>query len=143
MINWTHIEEEFCEGTFKSAFFRDDEGGDILQIGAKSHDLADCAEKCVEAFNALTQAEITEICDKIIECIKEDGLDDGFELPENSVDILESCWFTMLYVNMLSHDDNVAFVVEGEGDWGEVIGFAYDNGKLVYVGTDYFSCMKG
>lgn len=29
MINWLHMEEGFCEGSFKSNFFRDDENGDI------------------------------------------------------------------------------------------------------------------
>ena len=43
---------------------------------------------------------------------------------------------------MLSKEDEVAYVVEGEGDWGEVIGFVVDNNKVIYVGTDYFDYMK-
>ena len=144
MINWLHQEDGACEGSFKSAFFRDDENGDILNVYAKSPDLAECAEKCVEAFNNLTESEISEICKKIISCAKEGGMDEGFELPaiDNDLDILNYCWFTALYVNMLSREDEIAYVIEGEGDWGDVIGFAVNNNEVVYVGTDYFDCMK-
>ncbi len=43
---------------------------------------------------------------------------------------------------MSSKEDEIAYVVEGEGDWGEVIGFAVKNNKVIYVGTDYFDYMK-
>ena len=144
MINWLHQEDGACEGSFKSAFFRDDENGDILNVYAKSPDLTECAEKCVEAFNNLTESEISEICKKIISCAKEGGMDEGFELPaiDNDLDILNYCWFTALYVNMLSREDEIAYVIEGEGDWGDVIGFAVNNNEIVYVGTEYFDYMK-
>lgn len=144
MINWLHQEDGACEGSFKSDFFRDDENGDMLNVYAKSPDLAECAEKCVEAFNNLTESEISEICNKIISCAKEGGIDEEFELPalDNALDILNYCWFTALYVNMLSKEDEIAYVVEGEGDWGEVIGFVIENNEIIYVGTDYFDYMK-
>lgn len=144
MINWLHREDGYCEGSFKSVFFRDDENGDELSVMAARPELSECAEKCVEAFNGLTDSEIQEICKGIIGCIKENGMDEDVDLPaeDNALDILKYCWFTTLYVNMLSDDDEIAYVVEGEGDWGEVIGFAVNNGKLVYVGIDYFDCMK-
>lgn len=144
MINWLHQEEDFCEGSFKSSFFRDDENGDVLSIGVQSPDLIECAEKCVEAFNHLTESEISEICKQIIDCARESGIDEEFELPEleNPLDILNHCWFTTLYVNMLSKEDEIAYVVEGEGEWGDVIGFAVDNNEVIYVGADYFDYMK-
>lgn len=144
MINWLHQEEGFCEGSFKSSFFRDDENGDVLSIGVQSPDLIECAEKCVEAFNHLTESEISEICKQIIDCAREGGIDEEFELPEleNPLDILNHCWFTTLYVNMLSKEDEIAYVVEGEGEWGDVIGFAVDNNEVIYVGSDYFDYMK-
>ncbi len=43
---------------------------------------------------------------------------------------------------MLSTEDPVAFVAEGEGDWGSVIGFAVQNNEVVYVGTEYMDCMR-
>lgn len=144
MINWLHQEEGVCEGSFKSTFFRDDENGNELSVYMKSPDLSECAEKCVEAFNNLAESEIGEICKEIIRCAEEGGIDEEFELPalDNALDILKYCWFTSLYVNMLSKEDEVAYVVEGEGDWGEVIGFVVDNNKVIYVGTDYFDYMK-
>lgn len=144
MIQWSHMEEGVCEGSFKSSFFRDDEDGDELSIGVQSPALMECAEKCVEAFNNLTEPEIREICVKIIACAKEGGIADDFEMPplEDELDILKYCWFTTLYVNMLSKKDEIAYVVEGEGDWGECIGFAVQNNKVVYVGVDYFDYMK-
>lgn len=144
MINWLHQEEGVCEGSFKSNFFRDDENSDVLSVGVQSPDLIECAEKCVEAFNNLTESEINEICKGIINCAKEGGIDEEFELPalENALDILNYCWFTTLYVNMLGQEDEIAYVVEGEGDWGDVIGFVVNNNKVIYVGTDYFDYMK-
>lgn len=144
MINWLHQEDGICEGSFKSIFFRDDENSDELNVYVKSPNLTECAEKCVEAFNSLTESEIKEICKEIISFVKENDINEEFEFPEseNVLDILNSCWFTALYVNMLSKEDEIAYVVEGEGDWGEVIGFAVENNKVIYVGTDYFDYMK-
>lgn len=144
MIHWLHREEGACEGSFKSNFFRDDENGDELSVYAQSPNLEECAEKCVEAFNNLTESEINEICKEIISCAKESGINEEFELPalDNALDILNYCWFTALYVNMLNKEDEIAYVVEGEGDWGEVIGFVVRNNKVIYVGIDYFDYMR-
>lgn len=144
MIHWLYQEDGVCEGSFKSKFFRDDENGEELSVYVQSPDLAECAEKCVEAFNNLTESEINEICKEIISCAKESDINGEFELPalDNALEILKNCWFTSLYVNMLSKEDEIAYVVEGEGDWGEVIGFAVKNKKVIYVGTDYFDYMK-
>lgn len=144
MINWLHQEEGFCEGSFKSVFFRDDENSDMLSVGVQSPDFIECAEKCVAAFNNLTEYEISEICEEIINCVNEGDTDEEFELPafESALDILNYCWFTTLYVNMLNKDDEIAYVVEGEGDWGDVIGFAVKDNKVIYVGADYLSYMK-
>lgn len=54
MIQWSDQEEGYCEGIFKSAFFRDDEGSDELSVSAQRPELSECAEKCVAAFNSLT-----------------------------------------------------------------------------------------
>lgn len=144
MINWLYQEDGVCEGIFKSNFFRDDEDSDELSVYVQSPDLTECAEKCVEAFNNLTESEINEICKKITNCAKESGINEEFELPalDNALDILNYCWFTSLYVNMLSKEDEIAYVVEGEGDWGEIIGFAVKNNKVIYVGIDYFDYME-
>ncbi len=144
MIHWLHQEEGFCEGTFRSRFFRNEEGGDELSIGVKSPDLKECAEKCVEAFNHLTESAISEICKEIISCAQEGGADEEFEFPspDNALEILNDCWFTTLYVNMLSQEDETAYVVEGEGEWGDVIGFAVKNDEVIYVGPDYFDYME-
>lgn len=144
MINWLHQEDGFCEGTFESKFFRDDENDSELSVCVKSPDLSECAEKCVEEFNNLTELEIHEICKEIINCVKEGYINEEFKLPAigNELDILNYCWFTTLYVNMLSNEDEIAYVVEGEGDWGDVIGFVMNNKNVIYVGTDYFDYMK-
>ena len=144
MINWFHQEEGYCEGSFISEFFRDDENCNELAVCAKSPELSECAEKCVEAFNSLSESEINKICENIISSIKESGRDEYFDLAilDNPLDILNYCWFVTLYVNMLSQEDEIAYVVEGEGDWGYSIGFAVNNGKIVYVGENYFDYMK-
>lgn len=144
MIHWLHQEEGACEGSFKSDFFRDDENGDELSVYVQSPNLTECAEKCVESFNKLAESEINEICKKIIICAEEGGINEEFELPaiDNALDILNYCWFTALYVNMLSKEDEIFYVVEGEGDWGEVIGFVVKNNKVIYVGIDYLDYME-
>ena len=144
MINWLHQEDGFCEGSFKSHVFHDEENGNELRVGVKSAALKGCAERCVEAFNNLSEPMINEICKEILNCAKECGMDEEYELPvpDNALDILNYCWFTTLYVNMLSENDEIAYDVEGEGDWGDVVGFAVKNHKVIYVGADYFDYMR-
>ena len=143
-IRWIHQEEGVCEGVFKSRFFHDEDGNDELNIAVKSPDLMECAEKCVEGLNSLTESQISEICRGIIDCAREIDEDGEIELPDaaHGTDILEQCWFTMLYVNMLHREDEVSYVLEGEGDWGDVIGVVVNNGKVAYVGVDYFEYMR-
>ena len=43
---------------------------------------------------------------------------------------------------MGSKDDEIAYAVEGEGEWGESIGFYINNGSVVYAGTDYLDYME-
>lgn len=77
----------------------------------------------MEAFNALPEAAVREICGQLAACAEEGGLDeaDGLSDPQ---DILRYCWFAALYVDMEGAEDEVGYVVEGEGDWGEPVGFA-------------------
>ena len=145
MIRWLHQEDG--EGRFNSKFFRNDENEDELIVYANSDspDFIECAEKCVEAFNDLSKPVINEICKKLISCAKEGGgMNEEFELPafDNALDILNYCWFMALYVDMGSKADEIAYAVEGEGDWGENIGFVINDGRVVYVGADYLDHMR-
>ena len=144
MIHWTHKEDG--EGRFKSSFFRDDENNDELIVYADSgfSYFVECAEKCVEAFNDLSEIAINEICEKLIACVSEGGINEEFELPtlNNVRDILKYCWFVALYVDMASRDDEIAYAVEGEGEWGENIGFVIHKDQVKYVGTDYLDHME-
>ncbi len=143
MIHW--LQREDGEGEFSSKVFCN-EDGEELSVYANSEvaDFVECAEKCVETFNNLSEAVVNEICKKIIECAKEGGLDEEFELPalDSPLDILNYCWFQALYVDMGSKDDEIAYAVEGEGEWGESIGFYINNGSVVYAGTDYLDYME-
>lgn len=144
MIRWLH--QENGEGRFTSRFFRDDENNDelIVYANSSSPDFMECAEKCVDAFNNLSKPLIHEICEKLINCAKEGGINEEFELPalDNALDILNYCWFVALYVDMESKDDEIAYAVEGEGDWGENIGFVINNDSVIYAGADYLDYMK-
>ena len=144
MIRW--LQQEDGEGRFNSRFFRNDEGEDEFIVYANINDLnfKESAEKCVDSFNNLSASAINEICQKLISCAQEgDGLDEEFELPtlEDPLDILNYCWFMVLYVDITSPDDEIAYAVEGEGEWGENIGFVIKNDSVVYVGTDYLEHM--
>ncbi|MCI8553413.1 MAG: hypothetical protein HFJ80_00505 [Clostridiales bacterium] len=145
MIRW--LQQEDGEGRFNSSFFRNDENGDefIVYTNSDVPNFMECAEKCAEAFNHLSEPVINEICQKLISCAQEgSGLNEEFELPalDSPLDILNYCWFMILYVDMGSKEDEIAYAVEGEGEWGENIGFVINNDSVVYVGTDYLDYMK-
>ena len=145
MIRW--LQQEDGEGRFNSKFFRNDENEKELIVYANSEnsDFMECAEKCVAAFNNLSEPVINEICQKLISCAQTgDGLNEEFELPtlDNPLDILNYCWFVALYVDMGDKDGKIAYAVEGEGEWGENIGFVINNDSIVYVGTDYLDYME-
>ncbi|MCI8552186.1 MAG: hypothetical protein HFF56_04190 [Lawsonibacter sp.] len=145
MIRW--LQQEDGEGHFNSRFFRNDENKDELIVYANSDnpDFMECAERCVDAFNNLSERVIHEICQKLISCAQEgNGLDEEFELPalDNPLDILNHCWFMAFYVDMESKDGEIAYAVEGEGEWGENIGFVIKNDSVVYVGADYLDYME-
>lgn len=95
----------------------------------------------MEAFNALSEAAVREICGQLAACAEESGLDeaDGLSDPQ---DILRYCWFAALYMDMAGPEDEVGYVVEGEGDWGEPVGFAVKGDRVTYVGPDYLEAME-
>ena len=54
----------------------------MMSVGVQSPALIECAEKCVDAFNNLSEPVINEICQKLISCAQEGGgLNEEFELP--------------------------------------------------------------
>lgn len=120
------------EGTFTSRIFRNENSAEMLIY----FNSLDYAEDCIEHFNSLSDDVIDEICHGLIESCHLS--DEDFELPEleNVRDILEYCWFTSMTVDV-PEDDGISYVIEGEGDWGEVVGFVIKNGILAYVGVDY------
>lgn len=133
MIKWTN-QNEHPEGVFRSNIFLNDAEEPELSIFIESPAIADYAEKCVESLNDLPDSAISDICDGIIKAAEECG--DEYELDDPR-DILKSCWFTAVYVNVPEDEDDITYIVEGEGDWGEVVGFVIKNGEPVYVGTEY------
>ena len=145
MIHWSNRDDG--EGRFRGAFFRNDENGDelVVYVNCNRPDFRECAERCVDALNRLDKSVIQEICEKLIRCAKEEGgINEEFELPalDTPLDILNYWWFVALYVDMGSKEDEIAYAVEGEGEWGENTGFVINGDRVVYVGTDYLDYMK-
>ncbi|MDE5854833.1 MAG: hypothetical protein K2H19_07205 [Ruminococcus sp.] len=128
-------DEEIMEGTFISNFFHNEDVNE-LSVCIRNGEIIDYAEKCIEHFNSLSDDIIDEICHGLIESCHLS--DEDFELPEleNVRKILEYCWFTSMAVDV-PEDNRISYVIEGEGDWGEVVGFVIKNGSLAYVGVDY------
>lgn len=126
-------DEETLEGTFTSNFFRNEDSNELL-VCIENSSLIEYAEKCIEHFNSLSDDMIDQICHGLIESCHLS--DEDFELPEleNVRDILEYCWFTALAA---IEDDGISYVIEGEGEWGETVGFVIKNDNLAYVGVDY------
>lgn len=122
-------DEEILEGTFISKVFMND-NTDELVICLRNGDITDYAEKCIEHFNSLSDDVIDQICKGIIESCEEE-----YDL-ESARDILEYCWFCDMAVDV-PESDGISYVVGGEGEWGEVVGFVIKDGALAYVGVDY------
>lgn len=121
------------EGTFTSRIFRNENSAEMLIY----FNSLDYAEDCIKHFNSMSDDMIDEICHGLIEsCHLSD--DEDFELPEleNVRDILEYCWFTSMTVDV-PENDGISYVIEGEGDWGEVVRFVIKNGNLAYVGDEF------
>ena len=139
MIEWINKQHESWEGTFKSSFFRNEDNSSEFTIYIENSSLTDYAEKCVESFNNLPDSLISDICRGIIKYAEKGGINEEFELPElgNVLDILKYCWFNTVYVSVPEKMDSVRYIVEGEGDWGECIGFIIENNQLAYVGIYY------
>lgn len=122
-------DEEIMEGTFTSRFFSNDEGNELV-VCLRNGGIIDYAEKCIEHFNSLPDDVIDKICEGIIESCEEE-----YDL-ENARDILKYCWFCDMAVDV-PENDSISYTVSGEGEWGEVVGFAVKDGVLAYVGVDY------
>lgn len=122
-------DEEILEGTFISRFFSSDEGNELI-VCIRNGEIIDYAEKCIEHFNSLTDDVIDKICEGIIESCEEE-----YEL-ENVRDILKYCWFYNIAVDV-PENDSISYTVGGEGEWGEVVGFAIKDSTLAYIGADY------
>ena len=122
-------DEEILEGTFTSSFFSND-GDNELVVSIRNGDIIDYAEKCIEHFNSLSDDVIDKICEGIVESCEEE-----YEIISVR-DILDYCWFYDMTVDV-PENDGISYVIGGEGDWGETVGFVIENGSLVYVGIDF------
>lgn len=122
-------DEEILEGTFTSSFFSND-GDNELVVSIRNGDIIDYAEKCIEHFNSLPDDVIDKICGGIVESCEEE-----YEIISVR-DILDYCWFYDMTVD-IPENDGISYVIGGEGDWGETVGFVIENGSLVYVGIDF------
>ena len=80
----------------------------------------------------------------MIDWVHQEEAYEGFELPalDNSLDILNYCWFTTLYTCAKTDDNDVAYIVEGEGEWGNLIGFAIKNNAIIHVGDNCYDYME-
>ncbi|MDE5862475.1 MAG: hypothetical protein K2H28_09825 [Ruminococcus sp.] len=123
------------EGTFTSEIFPNEDTQEMT-IYIRNKSLMDYAEKCINRFNSMSDDMVDEICRRIIKNLQFIGAD--FELSEfeNVRDILNYCWFTTMIVDT-PKNDGISYIIEGEGEWGEVIGFVIKNGSLEYVGSDF------
>lgn len=132
------VADGVMKGTFESCIFKN-EDGDELSVGLQSESIVEYAEKCIEHFNSMQDSMIDEICKYIIKSSENGGLAEDFELPEleNARDILKYCWFTTMYID-IPQTDEVAYMVEGEGDWGECVGFIVRGDRVLYVGSDFY-----
>ena len=105
----------------------------------------------IEEFTDVTESqtlcssvENTDYSITLVKSKKHENVKDEFTLPKiNDVrEILNYCWFEALYVDMINDDDEIAYAVEGEGDWGTEVGFVIRDNKVIYAGIDYLDYIK-
>lgn len=128
-------EEEILEGVFKSKIFLSDDS-DELTIYLENGNIIKYSEKCIEHFNNIPNSMVDTICENIIKCFKIFGGENkNFKLPqlENNRDILKYCWFFSMTIEQ-PQTNEIAYTVNGEGDWGECISFTIRNDSIIYVG---------
>lgn len=129
--------EKIMEGTFISRIFKN-YGDDRLQIYLEDETIQDYAERCIEHFNNMPDEMVDTICKGVIKSAGMGGVNEDFELPEleNVRDIFNYCGFVSLTV-LYPESDEIFYIVEGEGDWGECVGFIIRENKVLYVGLDF------
>ncbi|MDE6034485.1 MAG: hypothetical protein K2G36_01045 [Ruminococcus sp.] len=129
--------EEIIEGTFISRIFKDD-GDDRLLVYFDSINIKDYAEKCIEHFNNMSDEMVDLICSGIIKCAELGGVNEEFELPEleNIRDILKYFWCTNLEIGIPERDE-IAYIIDGEGEWGETVNIVIRGNRVLYVGYDF------
>ncbi len=140
MIQWRNQDDDIWEGIFQSRILRNEANQSEMFICIQNPEDADYAQRCAEHFNTLPESVMDALCMGIMKCAAQGGIDEDFELPklESARDILQYCWFTTLYVGSPEDENEISYIAEGEGEWGEVMGFVIRDGQLVYVGVDYF-----
>ncbi len=134
--NLENLYDDIMEGTFKSVVFKND-GSDELSVVLENKDIEGYAELCIKHFNSMPDRMVDDICRYIIKSSENGGLADDFELPElgNVRNIFGYCWFTTMSVEEPENDE-IAYTIEGEGDWGECIYLIIRGDKVLYVGTE-------
>lgn len=145
VITWKDGDEGRFRWTCARKYIHNEEQPAEMFVYVQKRNLADYAEQCVLSLNNLHESVIREICKGIIKCAEEGGINRSFVMPQiNDVtEILNHCWFTAVYVQQPKDRSLSSYVVEGEGEWGEVIGFVIENGRLAYVGVDYMEYADG
>lgn len=139
--------EEIMEGTFRSRIFKDGDD-DRLFVYFDSINIKDYAEKCIEHFNNMSDEMVDLICIGIIKCAELGGVNEEFELTEleNIRDILKYFWCTNLEIGMpesdeiaysISETNEIAYIIDGEGEWGESVQIVVRGNRVLYVGYDF------
>ncbi|MDE5862474.1 MAG: hypothetical protein K2H28_09820 [Ruminococcus sp.] len=129
--------EEIMEGTFISRIFKDGDDNRLF-VYFDSINIKDYAEKCIEHFNNMSDEMVDLICIGIIKCAELGGVNEEFELPEleNIRDILKYFWCTNLEIGIPERDE-IAYIIDGDGEWGETVNIVIRGNRVLYVGYDF------
>lgn len=117
-------------GSFRSRIFKDCKSDDGYLEIFLTESTIEYAEKCVEHFNNMPDEMVDIICKVIIKSSTKE-----YEL-ENVRDILKYCRFYFLYTFDFEGDE-ISYIVDGVGEWGEDIAFVVRVNKVLYVGNNF------
>ena len=92
----------------------------------------------MEAFNALPEAAVREICGQLAACVEEGGLFHFHENPNPACPVGRN-----IHAVLDSHLADAQAAMENElKKWGEPVGFAVKGDRVTYVGLDYLEAME-
>lgn len=141
MLKWTNPVNdinynEIHRTEFESSRFSDGNKRCRIEVFADNPSLIGYAEKCITAFESISDEAFDRILSGLAAAFRESCIDKGQGFS-NERKVLSVCRSVTMYVCVPSDDSILLYVLECKGD-GAKSGFVMLEDSPVYIGKDYF-----